>query len=249
MITDTVIVIDFENSFRKINRNFWKTKLLELTMCQLQLSKYSISIWHRTWSNFLTHLPHGQMTVISQTIFSHAFLANEKFCILIKISLSFLPKCPIDDNLALVQIMALRRIGDTRSVISEFFSSLKTVSYGIYHVYICEVSPHLSCVGTCQIWMWFKESNRYFCKIEIFAYGEINEWSFSNPTPWTVWLMAAKHIILYHPACCIVLHSVSLASISRTRLTGLAHNNEPSYAGLLDVQHVLISQAGVTRLA
>ena len=118
-----------------------------------------------------------------------------------------------------------------------------------YHVYICEVSPHLSCVGTCQIWMWFKESNRYFCKIEIFAYGEINEWSFSNPTPWTVWLMAAKHIIWYHPACCIVLHSVSLASISRTRLTGLAHNNEPSYAGLLDVQPVLISQAGVTRLA
>ena len=28
---------------------------------------------------------------------------------------------------------------------------------------------------------WFKESNRYFCEIRIFACGEINELSFSNP--------------------------------------------------------------------
>ena len=35
--------------------------------------------------------------------------------------------------------------------------------------------------------MWFKESNRYFCKIENFAYGEISEQSFSNPHPWTVY--------------------------------------------------------------
>ena len=52
-----------------------------------------------------------------------------------------------------------------------------------YHVYIWQVSPQLSCGDTCQIWMWFKESNRYFCKIENFAYGEINEQSFSNPDP------------------------------------------------------------------
>ena len=31
--------------------------------------------------------------------------------------------------------------------------------------------------------MWFKEANIYFCKIENFAYGEINERSFSNPHP------------------------------------------------------------------
>ena len=31
--------------------------------------------------------------------------------------------------------------------------------------------------------MWFKESNRYFWKIEKFAYREINERSFSNPHP------------------------------------------------------------------
>ena len=44
--------------------------------------------------------------------------------------------------------------------------------------------PQLSCGDTCQIWMWFRESNRYFCNIEYFAYGEISERSFSNPHPW-----------------------------------------------------------------
>ena len=29
-----------------------------------------------------------------------------------------------------------------------------------------------SSAETCQIWMWFKESNRYFCNIKGFAYGE-----------------------------------------------------------------------------
>ena len=53
-----------------------------------------------------------------------------------------------------------------------------------YHVYIGQVSPQLSCGDTCQICMWFKESNRYFFKIKSFAYGEINERSFSNPHPW-----------------------------------------------------------------
>ena len=54
-----------------------------------------------------------------------------------------------------------------------------------YHVYIWQVSPQLSCGDTCQIWMWFRESNSYFCKIENLAYGEISERSFSNPHPWT----------------------------------------------------------------
>ena len=33
------------------------------------------------------------------------------------------------------------------------------------------------------MWMWFKESNRYFCKIDDFAYGETNKRSFVIPTP------------------------------------------------------------------
>ena len=38
-------------------------------------------------------------------------------------------------------------------------------------------------IVTCQILMWFKESNRYFCKTENFAYGEIKDWGFNNPIP------------------------------------------------------------------
>ena len=53
-----------------------------------------------------------------------------------------------------------------------------------YHVHIWQVLPQLSCGDTCQIWMWFKQCNRYFCEIENFAYGEIDERSYSNPTPW-----------------------------------------------------------------
>ena len=47
------------------------------------------------------------------------------------------------------------------------------------------MSLQLSCSETCQIWMWFKESNRYLCKIENLAYRKINEQSFSNPHPWS----------------------------------------------------------------
>ena len=64
------------------------------------------------------------------------------------------------------------------------FSSLSKHTLAVkYRVYIWQVSPQLSCGDTCQIWMWFVESNIYFCKIEYFAYGEINERSFSNPHP------------------------------------------------------------------
>ena len=42
------------------------------------------------------------MAAISQTIFSDEFVVNEKFCILIKISLKFVPKGPFDNNSALV---------------------------------------------------------------------------------------------------------------------------------------------------
>ena len=37
---------------------------------------------------------------------------KEMFCIFIKISLKFVPKGPIDNNRALVQILSWRRIGD-----------------------------------------------------------------------------------------------------------------------------------------
>ena len=64
------------------------------------------------------------------------------------------------------------------------FSALSNHTLAIeYHVYIWQVSPQLSCGDTCQIWMWFEESNMCFCQVENFAYGEIHERSFSNPHP------------------------------------------------------------------
>ena len=50
----------------------------------------------------LTHLPLDKMAAIVQKLFSVAFFVNEKFCILTKISLMFVPKGPIDNNPALV---------------------------------------------------------------------------------------------------------------------------------------------------
>ena len=37
---------------------------------------------------------------------------NEKFCILIQISMKFVPKGPIDNKAAFVQVMTWRQIGD-----------------------------------------------------------------------------------------------------------------------------------------
>ena len=49
-----------------------------------------------------------------------------------------------------------------------------------YPDHIWKVSPQLSCGDTCQICMRFKECHRYFCVIENFAFGEIDERSFSK---------------------------------------------------------------------
>ena len=58
------------------------------------------------------NLPLDKMTaILGDDIFKCIFL-NEKVRILIKISPTFVPKCPIDDNQALVEIMAWRRKGD-----------------------------------------------------------------------------------------------------------------------------------------
>ena len=48
-----------------------------------------------------------------------------------------------------------------------------------YHIHIWQLSPQLSC----QIWMRCKGSNRYFCRINNLAYGEINDRSCSTPPP------------------------------------------------------------------
>ena len=79
--------------------------LAEISFCDLK-TWFKLADWHG-----LTHLPLAKMAAISQTIFASAFM-NEKSCIIIKISLKFIPKGPIDNNAVLVQMMAWCRIGD-----------------------------------------------------------------------------------------------------------------------------------------
>ena len=42
-----------------------------------------------------------------------------------------------------------------------------------YHIHIWQVSLQLSCSDTCQIWKWFSEHSRYFCRIENFLNRKI----------------------------------------------------------------------------
>ena len=46
------------------------------------------------------------MAAISQTIYIRCIIVNQKFCILIKISLKFVPYGPVDNKSTLVQVMA-----------------------------------------------------------------------------------------------------------------------------------------------
>ena len=60
----------------------------------------------------LTHLPLDKMgTVLADYSFKCIFM-NEKFLIAIQISLKLVPRGPIDNKPALVQVMAWHRIGD-----------------------------------------------------------------------------------------------------------------------------------------
>ena len=60
----------------------------------------------------LTHLAVEEMAAILAYDISKGILLKEKLRILIEISLKFVSKGPIDNNPALVQIMAWRRIGE-----------------------------------------------------------------------------------------------------------------------------------------
>ena len=60
----------------------------------------------------LTHLPLDKMAAILADNNFKCIFFDEKFCILIQISLKFVPKGPIDNKRALVQVMAWRRTGD-----------------------------------------------------------------------------------------------------------------------------------------
>ena len=86
------------------------------------------------------------------------------------------------------------------------------------------VSSSASCGDTCQMWMGFKESNKYFCKIEKFAYGAINEWNFNDPTPGnkaTSWYRRVLGIVLTSWPCRSLRYATR---VNCYRLPGLSMN-------------------------
>ena len=60
----------------------------------------------------LTHLPQDKMAAILADDNFKCILLNENVWIAIRISLKFVPKGPIDNKPALVQVMARRRTGN-----------------------------------------------------------------------------------------------------------------------------------------
>ena len=63
-------------------------------------------------SKYFIHLNAGQNGRLFADDIFKCILMNEKFCILIKISLKFVPKGLIDNKTALVQVMAWHRTGN-----------------------------------------------------------------------------------------------------------------------------------------
>ena len=69
---------------------------------------------------YLSHWDRDNLTTISQTIFSNAFC-----WMIIQISLKFIPKGPIDNMPALIQILAWRRMA-TSHYLNQWWPSLLT---------------------------------------------------------------------------------------------------------------------------
>ena len=122
-------------------------------------------------------------------------------------------------------------MGVTKPIFSvPLFSTVSAiVKTNEYRVYIWQVSPQLSCGDTCQIWMWFRESNRYLCKIENFAYREISERSFSNPHPETQGITAVKSQTL---TCIYHFESIVQWRWSRHQFSNVRYHGMP-YLGTI----------------
>ena len=92
-------------------RSPWHQSSLLFTMCM----DLWILIYMCCGTLSLTHLLLDKKAQNGRHFTDDIFLCifvNEKYCILIKISLTFVPRGPIDNIPALVQVMAWRRPGD-----------------------------------------------------------------------------------------------------------------------------------------
>ena len=71
--------------------------------------------------------------------------------------------------------------------LSSYFSTLSKHTLSIdHHIDIWQATPQLSCGDACPIWMWFKESNWYFCWIKNFVHREINKLDLKMVVAWTI---------------------------------------------------------------
>ena len=83
-----------------------------------QTTQWMNMIWHTSsdtggiYRSYLDSSPPEQNGRHFADDFFRCIFVNENFCILINSSLNFVPKGPIDNHPALVQIMAWRWIGD-----------------------------------------------------------------------------------------------------------------------------------------
>ena len=90
------------------------------------------------------------MDAISQTTFSRVFSSMKNFSILIKFSLKYVRRGPIDNNPALVQILAWRRSGD-KPLSEPMMISLPT--------HICVTRPQwVNKLIYLFIWVWITYS-------------------------------------------------------------------------------------------
>ena len=95
---------------KRKSKLFWPLLISKTETPFSQMTERTSPSYHN--SSWVISSPHGQNgRHLTDDIFRRMFV-NENFCILIKISLKFVPKVPIDNKPALVQIMAWRRIGD-----------------------------------------------------------------------------------------------------------------------------------------
>ena len=74
--------------------------------------RYTCNIFFYLATTLLTHVPHDKMApIMSDDIFNYIFV-NENDSIPIQISLKYVPRSPIDNKPALVQVMAWHQSGD-----------------------------------------------------------------------------------------------------------------------------------------
>ena len=81
-----------------------------LITLEMQDSYHWVTLLVRLWTTVNSSTPGQYGCRFTDDIFRCIFV-NEKFCILSKMSLMFVPKCPVDSNPALVQIMTWHWIG------------------------------------------------------------------------------------------------------------------------------------------